>query len=250
MKESNGLFARISQMLARGIGKQHMGMFYGQGGADLRQEAWTRSLLQESQRHADLLQTPLRELVYTSVDIETTGFYPERGAEVISIAAIRMNGREIAHDDLFSVYVRPSGCIPDHITVLTGITENMVAEAPPLGEVFASFEAFLTNTIVIGYYIGHELKFFNHFLWRSSYRRFTHRTLEMKKVAECLYPQLTEHRMEDVLEWAGISIKNRHHAQSDVRMTAELWSVMQKSLEIHGVQTLADLYVYLTHKGK
>lgn len=85
MKESNGLFARISQMLARGIGKQHMGMFYGQGGADLRQEAWTRSLLQESQRHANLLQTPLRELVYTSVDIETTGFYPERGAEVISI---------------------------------------------------------------------------------------------------------------------------------------------------------------------
>jgi DNA polymerase-3 subunit epsilon len=250
MKDQRGIFSRISQLLSRGVGKQQIKMFYGQGGGDLRQEAWTRTILRESQRHDALLQTLLRELHYTSVDIETTGFHPEHGDAILSIGAIRVIGNEVAEEEMFSTYLHSAQSIPGHITALTGITDTMVVGAPLLKDVFASFELFLQNTIVIGYYLGHELKFFNHFLWRTARRRFTYRTLEMQKVAECLYPHLTGHRLEDMLKYAGISIDNRHNAESDARMTAKLWIFLQRELEDKGVKTLEDLYVYLANEGK
>jgi DNA polymerase-3 subunit epsilon len=250
MKQTSNLFARISQLLLRGVGKQQITMFYGQGERGLGQEAWTRSVLKESHRSQELLRTPLRILTYTSLDIETTGFHPEHGDEILSIGAVRMKGTELSDTDFFSTYVRPSCPIRPHITALTGITEEDVLDAPRLQDIYSAFATFLEDTILIGYYIGHEIKFFNHFLWRTYRQRFAYRTLDMKKVAECVYPSLSDYQLEHVLEVSGIAITRRHCALSDARMTGELWGKLQEQLEAKGVHTLEDLYAYLANDGR
>ncbi|MFT9849804.1 exonuclease domain-containing protein [Aneurinibacillus sp. REN35] len=249
MKEQEGFLARISQLLSRGIGRQQLSMFYGQGSADLRQEAWTRSVWKESQQNAALLRTPLQQLTYASIDIETTGFHPAHGDEIISIAAVRMFGSTVSETEQFFTYVRPTCNIPIHITELTGIREEDVVNAPELAKAFCELENFLNSSIIVGYYIGHELSFFNHFLWRAGRRRFDRRLLEMKKVAECLFPANSVHTMEEMLIEAGIMVEGRHDALCDARMTALLWGSFQSRLQEVKVETVEELYEYMARSS-
>ena len=84
----------------------------------------------------DDMGTPLREVTFIAVDLETTGGAP--GAHAITeIGAVRVRGGVI--DGEFSTLVNPGAAIPAQITVLTGITNAMVVDAPPVDEALTSF---------------------------------------------------------------------------------------------------------------
>mgnify|MGYP001674128600 FL=1 len=82
--------------------------------------------------------TPLSEVVFVVVDLETTGGPP--GADAITeIGAVRVRGGAVESE--MSTLVNPGRAIPAQITVLTGITNAMVAGAPPVGEALSAFLA-------------------------------------------------------------------------------------------------------------
>ena len=82
--------------------------------------------------------TPLSEVVFVVVDLETTGGPP--GADAITeIGAVRVRGGAVESE--MSTLVNPGRAIPAQITVLTGITNAMVAGAPPVGEALTAFLA-------------------------------------------------------------------------------------------------------------
>ncbi|BAU26948.1 DNA polymerase III epsilon subunit family exonuclease [Aneurinibacillus soli] len=251
MKEqSSAFFTRISQLLSRGIGKQQMSMFYGQGGRSLQEEAQVRAYLRESQRQQAFRKLPVEQVVYTSLDTETTGFHPEHGDEIISIGAVHMKG-PILTDEIFSTFIRPSCSIPFSITELTGISEQDVAEAPVLADIMGELNGFLHDTVVIGWYIGHEVKFFNYFLWRKYRARFTYRVLEMKRMVECVYPELSACTgLEEVLDAMNIRVEKRHEALADAQMTAQLWGLIQNEIRHRGIYTMEELYTFLAEGGR
>ena len=92
-----------------------------------------------SQATFDELGTPLHEVTFVVVDLETTGGSPH-GCEITEIGAVKVRGGEVLGE--FQTLVDPGVPIPPFISVLTGITDAMVAGAPRLGAALPAFLEF------------------------------------------------------------------------------------------------------------
>src|SRR5688500_15263627 len=75
-------------------------------------------------------------------DFETTGLSPWAGDEVIEIGAMKIFGNDIDETNYFHTLVNPKRLIPEEATKVNGITNDMVAAAPCLDEVFPKFLEF------------------------------------------------------------------------------------------------------------
>ena len=91
----------------------------------------------------DELDEPLREVTFVVVDLETTGGGTDTEA-ITEIGAVKVRGGEVLGE--FATLVDPGRGIPPLITVLTGITDLMVASAPPIGAVLPAFLDFARDT--------------------------------------------------------------------------------------------------------
>ena len=94
----------------------------------------------EAQRSFDELGRPLRDLTFCVVDLETTGGSAEGGSMITEIGAVKVRGGEVLGE--FQTLVNPHTQIPPFIAVLTGITNSMVADAPPIESVLPAFLEF------------------------------------------------------------------------------------------------------------
>ncbi len=83
----------------------------------------------EAQRSFDELGRPLRDVTFCVVDLETTGGSAKGGSMITEVGAVKVRGGEILGE--FQTLVNPHQAIPPFIAVLTGITDSMVAVAPP-----------------------------------------------------------------------------------------------------------------------
>ena len=93
---------------------------------------------------------------YIAFDIETTGLDPMYD-EIIEIGAIKIeNGKEI---ETFSTLIKPEYEINDFITELTGITNEMVQNAPKINEVLTRFMDFIKDSIILGHNINFDINF-------------------------------------------------------------------------------------------
>ncbi|MBE3074724.1 MAG: endonuclease, partial [Actinobacteria bacterium] len=81
----------------------------------------------------DELGTPLSDVTFVVVDLETTGGSPA-GAHITEVGAVKIRGGEVIGE--FQTLVNPAEPIPAFISVLTGITNQMVADSPRIGSVF------------------------------------------------------------------------------------------------------------------
>lgn len=93
--------------------------------------------------------TPLSEITFVVVDLETSGGAPHLGAGITEIGAVKVRGG--VELERFSQLVNPGHPIPSYITDLTGITDQMVSEAPAIEVLLPQFEEFLgesTNVLV------------------------------------------------------------------------------------------------------
>ena len=88
----------------------------------------------------DELGINLKDATFVVVDLETTGGSPD-SAEITEIGAVKIRGGVVIGE--FQTLVNPGSEIPPFITVLTGITDAMVHEAPKIDEVLPSFFEFL-----------------------------------------------------------------------------------------------------------
>src|ERR1051326_1965089 len=91
-----------------------------------------------------------------SLDIETTGLDPNKDA-IIEIGAVRFNGHRI--EDEWSTLVNPNRHIPEAITQLTGIDDDMVRNAPRIQDVLEELGTFVGDLPVLGQNVRFDLGF-------------------------------------------------------------------------------------------
>ncbi|ANS73847.1 DNA polymerase III subunit epsilon [Paenibacillus yonginensis] len=216
------------------------------GTESAEQIAFLRSL-NKGLRRPETLHVQLKELKTAVFDLETTGFHPKQGDEILSFGAVRVEGIQVRLEETHHVVAKTSKPVPEEIVELTGITQEMADQAPPLVEALHDFMSFVDDRVLIAHCSGHDKAFLDMALWRTSKSHLSHRVLDTMMIAQRLHEDSRKVSLDDWLHWYGIPITRRHHALEDAKMTAFLWTALIDQLRERGVYTLGDLYVFLSH---
>lgn len=169
---------------------------------------------------------------YCMLDLETTGKYPGWD-EIIEIAAIKyVEGRETAR---FQSLIQPSQGVSEFITNLTGITNDMLKDAPLIADVIRDFDTFLDDTLIMGYSVSFDVNFLYDAYEEHLHKPLTNDFIDCLRMARRLHPEMDHHRLCDISKKLGVENKHAHRAMSDVEATQECYLLLIKeALEKYG----------------
>ena len=215
-----------------------------QGQTSPQSISFLRQLEKEARQNNDL-SCPLRQLDVVVFDIETTGFFPEKGDQIISIGAVKMRGSEILHDDRFYSLIKIDTPLSPEISSLTNITDEDLQTAPESSEVLLNFLKYVSTKSLVAHHSKHEQSFMQKLTWDITRKKFQHRILDTSFLTQLFNPISSSNTLEDLCEGCGIGIKDRHHALGDAIMTAHLWSYYLKKAQDAGFKNLSEIYNHI-----
>jgi DNA polymerase III subunit epsilon len=215
-----------------------------QGQSSPQHLAFLRRLEREMKSEA-VLNIPLNELDVVVFDIETTGFFPDQGDEIISIGAVKVKAGKVQHNETYYSLARCSRVLSPEIKQLTGIMDEDLAQSSELAKVLMEFYQFVKGNVLVAHHASHEKKFLQHSNWKLFRTPFKHRIIDTSFLFKIAEPDAGLIHLEDYCDHCGIPVQQRHHALEDARMAAELWTVYVKKVQKIGVNCLHDVYEQL-----
>lgn len=181
---------------------------------------------------------PLNEIDFVVLDVEAVSgrSIPTR---LIEIGACRVRDRKIGEE--FEVLLNAEVPVPRFISALTGITDEMLGDAPRFADVAEAWLEFAGDSVLVAHNSNFDLTLLNQEIARVfPGSRMRNAELCTVKLARRLAPYLDNHHLDALAEHFGFEIKQRHRAAGDARATAHLLLRLLDELEIHGVRTLAE----------
>ena len=170
-------------------------------------------------------------------DIETTGFSAAND-KIIEIGAVKVERGEIV--DRFSTFVNPTVPIPFKITNLTGITDEMVIDAPKIDVVLPEFLEFVGDSVLVAHNAGFDVGFIEQNCKELGLKcEYTY--LDTVALARVLLTTLAKYTLDNVAKALGISLENHHRAVDDAGATAEIFVKFIEMLKERGIFTLKDV---------
>lgn len=179
--------------------------------------------------------TPLASVDAVAFDTETTGL-DIRTARIIEVAGIRVGtGPAPTHSSL----INPGCAIPGSSTRIHGITDDMVADAPPFRDAISGFAEWCGPALLLGYSLDFDLA-----VLEAEHRRFgmlwsPPHTLDVQELAQALRPDIRNWTMESVADWLSVDTGDRHRALADAKLTAELYRGLVPLLQEAEITTVA-----------
>lgn len=226
--------------LLRGIqGKQSID---GLGDIQNSQQIAFLRRMQKEMDQEDRLKVHLQKLDVVVFDIETTGFFPDKGDEIISIGAVKIAQGVIKEEEAFYSLVCCEKELPPEIEQLTGITAEQLKEAPPLSTVLVNFLKYVQGSILVAHHSNHERNFLQSASWKLFRTPFKHRIVDTSFLFRVAEPELALVTLDDLCEHIGVPVINRHHALGDAKLTAKLWEHYVRIVTSLECETLHDVY--------
>lgn len=184
----------------------------------------------------DFHNRKLNETDYVVFDLETTGAKTPP-CRITEIGAYRINKGKIT--DEYQTLVNPETPIPEFITGLTNIDDEMVKDAPKFAEVADEFLAFIGDAVLVAHNAMFDMRFLNHEIAKIHQdHRVGNPYLCTVQLSRKLLPDLENHRLHTVAEHYSIYIKDRHRAAGDAHATAKIFEDFLVKLEDKGVKDL------------
>ena len=162
--------------------------------------------------------------MYAIVDIETTGGYAENH-RMTEIAIYHHDGMQIT--DVFQTLINPGRRVPYFITGLTGITTDMVREAPSFSDIAEEIYGWLKDRV----FVAHNAHFDYSFLKKEFEDAGIHwstRKLCTVRLGRKIIPGLDSYSLGRLAESLGIKIPDRHRAAGDAAATAKIFDLLLK----------------------
>src|SRR5262245_56883434 len=195
--------------------------------------------LLERQQSFDDLGTPLAQVTFVVVDLETTGG-SHNTDEITEIGALKLRGGELL--GRFETLVNPGVPIPPLITVLTGITEAMVLPAPPIAEVLPAFLEFAAGSVIVGHNIRFDCAFLDAALRTHGYPRLSQRRVATVALARRLIrDEVPNLKLSTLARHFRSTVEPVHRAYADAAATAEVLHALLERAASYGVLGLDDL---------
>jgi DNA polymerase-3 subunit epsilon len=189
---------------------------------------------------------PLAELDFTVVDVETTGWAPEE-AGITEIGAVRVHGGTVVGE--FGSLVNPGTPVPPAITELTGISDQMLAPAPPVGAVLPGLLAFAEGSVLAAHNAPFDLRFLTAACAATGRDWPGFEVLDTVRLARHLMatPQeVPDRKLATLARFFGTPVRPSHRALDDARATVVvLGELLRRLADREGVVTLDDLDAWL-----
>src|SRR5688572_14284800 len=192
-----------------------------------------------AQRSFEDLGTPLSEVTFCVVDLETTGGSPTDSA-ITEVGAVKVLRGEIV--GTFQTLVDPGRPVPAFIRLLTGIDDLALAEAPRIDSVLPSFLEFSKDTVLVAHNARFDVSFLNHALVERGYERLSNRVLDTAGLArKVLAGEVRNHRLATLAAHLRCAHQPCHRAFADVLATIDVLHHLIERVAGFGVVTLEDL---------
>src|SRR3972149_5921533 len=147
-----------------------------------------------------------------ALDLETTGLDPLTDA-IIEIGAVRLEGNRVENE--FTTLINPGRHIPEFITNLTGISDEMVRQAPHIRDVLEELAVFVGDAPILGHNIQFDLSFL------KKYKIFgLNENIDTYELAAVLIPSASRYNLSALGQQLGIPLPATHRALDDARVTA------------------------------
>jgi ATP-dependent DNA helicase DinG len=171
-----------------------------------------------------------------ALDLETTGLDAQSDA-IIEIGAVRFSGHR--KESEWSTLVNPRRPIPAFITQLTGITNEMVMNAPTLAEVLPQLEQFIGRDPVL----GHNVQFDLGFLQKQGILEFN-QAVDTFDMASVMLPQASRYSLDALEQQLGLLLPATHRALDDARATHGVYVELFKLIKQLPLELIAEIVRY------
>ena len=181
---------------------------------------------------------------FVAVDLETSGLLPNRD-KIIEIGAVRMkDGQEI---DRFQTFVNPHLTLERKIVDLTGITDEMLVDAPEIEDVLPKFLEFAGNSVLVAHNSDFDMGFIRAACEKQRLPfRFT--AVDTLILAQNLMPHLNKFKLDVVANALSLPEFNHHRAGDDALTCGLiLHRLAGKMEEEHGIYSLQQINPAMIH---
>jgi DNA polymerase-3 subunit epsilon len=191
------------------------------------------------QRSFDDLGTPLHQVTFCVVDLETTGG-SAASCGITEIGAVKLRGGECL--GTFQTLVNPGTAIPPTITVLTGITEAMVLPAPRIEQVLPALLEFVGGSVLVGHNVRFDVSFLAAALDRTGAPALANTTIDTCALARRLIrEEVPDCRLGTLATRLRLAHRPTHRALDDALATGDLLHALLERASAFGVLGLDDL---------
>jgi len=163
--------------------------------------------------------------MYAIVDIETTGGHASANG-ITEIAICIHNGKKVI--ERYTTLVNPRRDIPVYISALTGITNDMVQNAPPFEDVAHDIYHLLNNKIFVAHNVNFDHSFVRYHLAAAGYELNCNKLCTVR-LGRKILPGLPSYSLGKLCRHLGIDNESRHRAAGDAEATAKLFSLLLQS---------------------
>lgn len=178
-----------------------------------------------------ILNPHLRSLRSVVIDLETTGM-PAPDHKITEFAAVMLDGMERVGE--YQTLINPEVRIPPFIVEMTGITDEMVSEAPLFSEVAEDIMKTIDDRIIVAHNSQFDVGFLNAELDRTLSVNLDNPSLCTVRLSRKLLPGLDSYRLGSVTDYLSIEVHDRHRAFGDAEATAQLFVKLLEIAESKG----------------
>jgi len=182
--------------------------------------------------------TPLDELTFTFVDVETTGLDPTTGDRVCEIALLRIRGdQEIAR---FESLVYPQRLMTPGAMAVNGITDAMLVDALPFAAVLPQVDTLLQGAVLVAHNARFDVGFLRHEWQVAGQTLPSLAVVDTLALAQARY-RFRHNSLGAIASELGIIPTAVHRAMADVLITWQVWQRFIAHMRQEGPVTLAHV---------
>jgi hypothetical protein len=190
----------------------------------------------------------LAEVTFIVLDLETTGASPANGCAITEIGAIAVRGGEVLEE--FSSFVNPQVSLPEYIVNLTGITDEMLVDAPLISEVFPDFIDFIDrheNVHLVAHNAPFDIGFLKAAATALSHIWPKYEVIDTVKLARRVIDrsEIPNYKLGTLSQFFETKALPNHRALDDVKTTVEVLHRLIERLSGYEVFTTSQLKKFM-----
>ncbi|MCA1062879.1 3'-5' exonuclease [Rossellomorea sp. AcN35-11] len=211
----------------------------------------SRTLKEFEEEKPTLQQKHLFDCTFTIFDLETTGFFPEVGDEIISIGAIKVKEGEVQSQDTFYQVIDPLQTVSGHTKRFTGLRRKDFMNGVTLPVGLERFLEFSKGTILVAHPASFDINFLQKRIDKWQLPSFNPEYVDSFSLANGLMDK-DDCYLDVLVKMFDIDHRARHHALNDAIMTAEIFEKLLKicyKQEVHTIRGLKEFIGEEIHPG-